>query len=730
MSGEPRSPRVVFGAILFNHAGELREALESVLGQTYQDFAVILVDDGSTDDTGAIAAEYAALDQRVTYVVNPERLGMIGNSVRAFELARQMFPGAEYFAWASDHDLWHPRWLQQMVDTLDQHPDVVLAYPKNRRIGRSGEILARKPWTFETFGMTDAWARVNRSVRKMSAGNMVYGLYRVEALAAAGVYRRVLVPDRLLMTELAVLGQFRQVPEVLWYRRWYGRIFSLGRQRANFFPGRRPLYMYLPWWFSHGVSLFWTFAIEGRGLPRLSKGAGAWLSFRYLALSGVFHLWQSLRALRQNILERIEPLRPHERRVRLMSREIWRRGVYDWTWSHMKPHVGAKAQKKRLARAKKRVKSVAFESVRVPGLTLLQWLRAIPLVRRRVIPSLLKQELDQIPAAPHAEAMQRELERLQKSDGPILIGPWVGEVGFELLYWIPFLNWAVKNYGLDTRRLIVVSRGGARPWYRHLTSEYLDVFELLTLAEYREANEARWDKAGHQKQYDVAQMDHDIVARAARHLGLEHVQLLHPSTMYRLLRFYWFEKAGVRLLTRHTEYQALLPMERSAALKDLPADYVAVRFYFRPSFPDTPENRRFAADVIRSISRETAVVLLNTGLRLDDHEDLNPIDGRIFRVDHLMALERNLEVQTEIISRARAFVGTYGGLAYLAPFYGVPSISFYSTDSELIPAHFDTAWRLARTLQVPVAAVPTAAAGWLRLVLETAGQPALTAVAR
>ena len=730
MSGEPRSPRVVFGAILFNHAGELREALESVLGQTYQDFAVILVDDGSTDDTGAIAAEYATLDQRVRYVVNPERLGMIGNSVRAFELARQMFPGAEYFAWASDHDLWHPRWLQQMVDTLDQHPDVVLAYPKNRRIGRSGEILARKPWTFETFGMTDAWARVNRSVRKMSAGNMVYGLYRVEALAAAGVYRRVLVPDRLLMTELAVLGQFRQVPEVLWYRRWYGRIFSLGRQRANFFPGRRPLYMYLPWWFSHGVSLFWTFAIEGRGLPRLSKGAGAWLSFRYLALSGVFHLWQSLRALRQNILERIEPLRPHERRVRLMSREIWRRGVYDWTWSHMKPHVGAKAQKKRLARAKKRVKSVAFESVRVPGLTLLQWLRAIPLVRRRVIPSLLKQELDQIPAAPHAEAMQRELERLQKSDGPILIGPWVGEVGFELLYWIPFLNWAVKNYGLDTRRLIVVSRGGARPWYRHLTSEYLDVFELLTLAEYREANEARWDKAGHQKQYDVAQMDHDIVARAARHLGLEHVQLLHPSTMYRLLRFYWFEKAGVRLLTRHTEYQALLPMERSAALKDLPADYVAVRFYFRPSFPDTPENRRFAADVIRSISRETAVVLLNTGLRLDDHEDLNPIDGRIFRVDHLMALERNLEVQTEIISRARAFVGTYGGLAYLAPFYGVPSISFYSTDSELIPAHFDTAWRLARTLQVPVAAVPTAAAGWLRLVLETAGQPALTAVAR
>jgi glycosyltransferase involved in cell wall biosynthesis len=724
------SPRVVFGAILFNHSGELRETLESILGQTYQDFAIILVDDRSTDDTPAIAAEYAACDPRVTYIVNDERLGMIGNSVRAFELARQMYPQAEYFAWASDHDLWHPRWLQEMVDTLDDHPDVVLAYPKNRRIGRAGEVLARKPWAFDTFGMTNAWARVNHSVRNMSAGNMVYGLYRVEALATAGVYRRVLVPDRLLMTELAVLGQFKQVPEVLWYRRWYGRIFSLGRQRANFFPGRRPLYMYLPWWFTHGAVLFWYFGVQGDAEPRLSRRAGAWLACRYLLLSGFFHLWQTLRALRQNILERIEPLRPHERRLRLMSREIWRRGVYDWTWSHMKPHVGAKAQKKALARIRKRVRSLAFESVRVPGLALLRWARAIPVVRRRVIPSLLKQELDQIPAAPHVGAMERELERLRKTDAPILIGPWVGEVGFELLYWIPFLNWALKAYGLEQRRLIVVSRGGARPWYRHLTSEYVDVFELFTLTEYRDANEARWHKAGHQKQYDIAPMDHDIVNRATRHLGLDRVELLHPSVMYRLMRFYWFEKAGVRLLTRHTDYQALVPTERSAALQDLPPEYVAVRFYFRPSFPDTPENRRFAADVIRSISQETPVVLLNTGLQLDDHEDLNPVGSRVYRVDHLMALERNLDVQTEIISHARAFVGTYGGLAYLAPFYGVPSISFYSTESELIPAHLDTAWRLARSMKVPVVAIPTAAAGWLRVVLEGSSHQALSAAAR
>ena len=60
-----RAPRVVIGALLFNHAGEFREAIESILAQTYEDFALLLVDDGSTDATSEMAREYAALDPRI-----------------------------------------------------------------------------------------------------------------------------------------------------------------------------------------------------------------------------------------------------------------------------------------------------------------------------------------------------------------------------------------------------------------------------------------------------------------------------------------------------------------------------------------------------------------------------------------------------------------------------------------------------------------------------------------
>jgi hypothetical protein len=372
---------------------------------------------------------------------------------------------------------------------------------------------------------------------------------------------------------------------------------------------------------------------------------------------------------------------------------------------------------KRRAQIRRRALDAGFEAIRRPGLLSLKMLRAIPVVRRRVIPALLKEELDQIPSAATAEGLKRELERIRRSDAPILIGPWVGEVGFELLYWIPFLNWALRSYELDRRRLIVVSRGGAAPWYRHLTREYVDVFTLFSLDEYRQANEARWDKAGHQKQYRVEQMDRDIVERAQLHARLAHVELLHPSLMYKLLRFCWFEKAGMGLLKYHTEYRRLAPIERSQALKDLPKEFVAVRFYFRPSFPDNAENRRFATDTIRSISRDVPVVLLNTGLRPDEHEDLDVPGSGVYRVDRLMMLEQNLEIQTEIISHARAFVGTYGGLAYVGPFYGVPSISFYSTEAELVPAHLDVSWRLGQAMGVPVSVVHTQMASLLRTLL-------------
>jgi ADP-heptose:LPS heptosyltransferase len=114
----------------------------------------------------------------------------------------------------------------------------------------------------------------------------------------------------------------------------------------------------------------------------------------------------------------------------------------------------------------------------------------------------------------------------------------------------------------------------------------------------------------------------------------------------------------------------------------LPADYVAVRFYFSECFPATPENQQFARNVVASLAERTTVVVLNPGFAVDEHTDWTPdARGRVVSIGDGLTPERNLAVQSAAIAGARAFVGTYGGYSYLAPLYKVPAVAFYSRQS-------------------------------------------------
>jgi hypothetical protein len=79
-----------------------------------------------------------------------------------------------------------------------------------------------------------------------------------------------------------------------------------------------------------------------------------------------------------------------------------------------------------------------------------------------------------------ASAIQRELAALAGAGGPIVAGPWLGEVGFELLYWIPFLRWFTEQYGVPPERMVAVSRGGgAAAWYGSLAARSYDALSFI-----------------------------------------------------------------------------------------------------------------------------------------------------------------------------------------------------------------------------------------------------------
>jgi glycosyltransferase involved in cell wall biosynthesis len=269
-------PRVVLGMTLYNKAEHLPEAMESLLGQTDADFVLVLLDDASSDGTERICREYAARDRRVRYFRHPARRAMIATWHEVVEVAARECPSAEYFAWVSDHDRWHPEWLARVVAELDAHPEAVLAYPVTQRIAPDGSCMEKGPRLFEATGLPDPrerWARFCRD--GVGSGDMIYGLMRIDALRRAGIFRTVLRPDRLLVAEMSLQGEIRQVPEVLWFRRQFAET-SIARQRQTLvLPGEAPRWFGWPPFVQHSLVLYRVYAEPDP--PPLPIGRREWL---------------------------------------------------------------------------------------------------------------------------------------------------------------------------------------------------------------------------------------------------------------------------------------------------------------------------------------------------------------------------------------------------------------------------------------------------------------------
>src|SRR5262245_7922350 len=296
---------------------------------------------------------------------------------------------------------------------------------------------------------------------------------------------------------------------------------------------------------------------------------------------------------------------------------------------------------------------------------------------RQVVPRPLRRAASAFLAHRRSERLRRDLAAMAKRGAPIVAGPWLGEVGFELLYWVPFLRWCAAQVRVDPERFIVVSRGGTESWYRPFAARYADVFDQVSAEMFREQHDARIRDRGEQKQTRLSDFDQEVIAAAMRHAQVSQWSLLHPSSMYEVLNPYWWGHQPDRWVHDHVRYARLDTPSRTTVL-DLPARYVATKFYFNECFPATPQNRAFVRDALRLLAARGPVVALSTGLNIDDHAGDRVDEHGVRHLPEGIDPARNLHIQSAIVARADAFVGTYGGFSYLAPFHGVKSLSFYS----------------------------------------------------
>src|SRR5258705_9260774 len=130
------------------------------------------------------------------------------------------------------------------------------------------------------------------------------------------------------------------------------------------------------------------------------------------------------------------------------------------------------------------------------------------------------------------------------------------------------------------------------------------------------------------------------------------------------------------------------------AVPALPERFVAVKFYTAASLPPTDGVRRALQSIVLGLVERSDVVMLDTGLALDDHEDYSfAAASRIHSVRESLRPRDNLAVQTAIISRASSFVGTCGALAWLAPMLGIDTTAVLS-DARFLHGHLQVARRV------------------------------------
>jgi glycosyltransferase involved in cell wall biosynthesis/O-antigen/teichoic acid export membrane protein len=239
-----RPPRVSIGMPVHNGERYLREALDSILGQTYGQFELIISDNGSTDSTAAICHSYAAADPRIRYYRNDVNRGGAWNFNRVVSLAR-----GEYFKWASHDDVCAPDFLQNCVDALDRLPPVVLCHPRSVIIDKDGTVVEHVGTRLRT-DSPRASERFHDLIRIFHGCYQQSGLIRAESLRRTSLIGNYPASDRIFLARLALLGPFVELPDELFQsRRHDAQSLALTRfARAAWFDPAKAGQLVFPEW--------------------------------------------------------------------------------------------------------------------------------------------------------------------------------------------------------------------------------------------------------------------------------------------------------------------------------------------------------------------------------------------------------------------------------------------------------------------------------------------------
>jgi glycosyltransferase involved in cell wall biosynthesis len=231
---------------VFNGERFLPEVLDSLLGQTYGDYELVICDNASTDGTWEICTNYAKQDTRIRLLRNSRNIGAAGNYNRVVHEAR-----GQFFKWAAADDLIAPEFLDHCINALDADPEAVLAYPRTKIIDEKGHEVADYEDLIDVTA-TDPVQRFDNFIRLVGECNAVFGVIRMASLRQTPMIGAYISSDKHLLAELALHGRFIQIPDRMFFRRDHAAASSADKSL------RAQMAFYQPAWVDRIVFPAWS----------------------------------------------------------------------------------------------------------------------------------------------------------------------------------------------------------------------------------------------------------------------------------------------------------------------------------------------------------------------------------------------------------------------------------------------------------------------------------------
>lgn len=210
-----KTPLVTIGLPVYNSEKYLSQSIDSLLGQTFSDFVMIINDNASEDGTADICASFAAKDNRVKYYRNNENIGNPRNFNRIFELTQ-----TPYLKWSTSDDYCEPTFIEKALKIMEDDPSIILCYPKSYVVDELGEN--EEPYEDNLHLMQDdPYTRYISLIEQIRLAHQHLGLIRTSLLRKTHLLRTHYSSDINLLSEMTLYGKFYELPERLFYRRFH-----------------------------------------------------------------------------------------------------------------------------------------------------------------------------------------------------------------------------------------------------------------------------------------------------------------------------------------------------------------------------------------------------------------------------------------------------------------------------------------------------------------------------